>query len=94
MSQKLTMYNGKNLDIVEIDKEYLVVAKEVKVNDTARFYIKLYNNFPVDPNIVSKMELKSNGGTFVNVKEEIYNKYVAIISGKSNVSVRSIERLM
>lgn len=90
--------DGKEADYDELYNwryyaKYVESKNENKVRK--RYFIKMYNGSPIDTRKHTDYEVKKMiNAKFQEVPLDIYNKYIQYISGITNVSIKSIERLI
>jgi hypothetical protein len=90
----LILFNRKIEESVPNGREYLILAKRLVTENMTQCHLRLINNALIDPNKNTSYEIRKNEGVFIKVTDEIFNMYSEVITGKSKVSLNSIERLI
>lgn len=90
-----TNYDNTETDVFSENDEWQYVAKKAVTDKLKRFFIRMNGSYPIDCRNLSKYEVRNMiHSKFKEVTEDVYNKYITYLSGKTYISVKSLERLI
>lgn len=71
-----------------------VICYQVETDNITQSFIRTAYSNLIDPAGMTPGEVKALGLDFVKVPADVYEKYIAIITGTSKASLRILERLI
>lgn len=87
-------YDMTESDFLKHRNKCKVIAYKIKTEHLTQCFLRVIDTKLVGRFQFSASELLHSGEEFAKVNEEIYNKYLDILNGKSRVPLKSLERMI